>query len=202
MLKKRQPKGKSITINIKKMANWAKTSYRIEGSKNDLEQVFNVINDFMTGKQPPIEDGAVKEWEGNILKALGATDEHFKNNYLRGFIQEYELEGNLVCIEAEEAWGATDFRHVLEQLMPNLTIYYIVEEWGCEIYETNDFDGKYFPERFLVDARWNGTNCSEYFETKEQMERYLTKLMEKKVDNKENGSGDNFIYTHKFEYKP
>ena len=46
------------------MANWAKTSYRIEGSKNDLEQVFNVINDFMTGKQPPIEDGAVKEWEG------------------------------------------------------------------------------------------------------------------------------------------
>lgn len=42
-----------------------------------------------------------------IVKALGATDEQVSKNYLRGFIQEYEMDGDTIRIEAEEAWGAT-----------------------------------------------------------------------------------------------
>ena len=33
------------------MANWASTSYRIEGSKEDLEKVYNVIDEFMAERQ-------------------------------------------------------------------------------------------------------------------------------------------------------
>jgi len=73
------------------MANWASTSYAIEGSKSDLERVFNVINDFVKSNVKPVEANASKKWEGNIVKALGATDEQMKNNYLRGFIQTYEI---------------------------------------------------------------------------------------------------------------
>ena len=108
------------------MANWASTSYRIEGSKEDLEKVYNVIDEFMSERRKPIEVNASSEWEGNIIRALGATDEQMKNNYLRGFIEEYEMDGDIIRIEAEEAWGTTDFRQVLAQLMPELTIYYIV----------------------------------------------------------------------------
>lgn len=32
------------------MANWASTSYRIEGSERELRKIFNVIEDFITGK--------------------------------------------------------------------------------------------------------------------------------------------------------
>lgn len=32
------------------MANWASTSYRIEGSESELRKIFNVIEDFITGK--------------------------------------------------------------------------------------------------------------------------------------------------------
>ena len=53
------------------MANWASTSYRIEGSKSDLEKVYGVIDDFMTEKQKPVSETASKDWEGNIVKALG-----------------------------------------------------------------------------------------------------------------------------------
>ncbi len=189
------------------MANWASTSYRIEGSKEDLEKVYNVIDEFMSERRKPIEVNASSEWEGNIIRALGATDEQMKNNYLRGFIEEYEMDGDIIRIEAEEAWGTTDFRQVLAQLMPELTIYYIVEEPGCEVYATNDADGKYFPERFYVDAYVNGDYQSEYFETEEQAMTYVANLLGKKEVSKnelENWNechedDDDFIYVHEFE---
>ena len=189
------------------MANWASISYRIEGSKEDLEKVYNVIDEFMSERRKPIEVNASSEWEGNIIRALGATDEQMKNNYLRGFIEEYEMDGDIIRIEAEEAWGTTDFRQVLAQLMPELTIYYIVEEPGCEVYATNDADGKYFPERFYVDAYVNGDYQSEYFETEKQAMTYVANLLGKeKVSKNElenwnecHEEDDNFIYIHEFE---
>jgi len=188
------------------MANWASTSYRIEGSKSDLEKVFNVIEGFMTGKQKPSVDTSCQDWEGNIVKALGAADEQLSKNYLRGFIQEYEMDGDTIRIEAEEAWGATDFRQVLAMLMPELAIYFIVEEPGCEVYATNDDEGRYFPERFYVDACVNGDYRSEYFETEEQAMAYAAELlgMEKMTQAKleswnEDQEGDDFIYIHEFE---
>lgn len=189
------------------MANWASTSYRIEGSKENLKKVYNVIDEFMSERRKPVEVKTSSEWEGNIIRALGATDEQMKNNYLRGFIEEYEMDGDIIRIEAEEAWGTTDFRHVLSQLMPELTIYYIVEEPDCEVYATNDADGKYFPERFYVNAYVNGDYRSEYFETEEQAMTYVANLLGKEKVNKnelENWNecheeDDNFICIHEFE---
>lgn len=189
------------------MANWASTSYRIEGSKSDLERVYNVINALVTGKLKPVDETASEDWEGNIVKALGATDKQVAENYLRGFIQEYEMDSDTIRIEAEEAWGASDFRHVLKQLMPELTIYYIVEEPGCEVYATNDVEGKYFPERFYVDACINGDYESDYFDTEKQAMAYAAKLIGKekiskaKLEswNEDHEDDDNFIYVHEFE---
>ena len=188
------------------MANWASTSYRIEGSKSDLERVYGMIDNFMSERRKPVEENASKEWEGNVVKALGATDEQVSKNYLRGFIQEYDMDGDTIRIEVEEAWGATDFRHVLAQLMPELTVYYIVEEPGCEVYATNDDGGRYFPEKFYVDACVNGDYQSEYFETEEQAMAYAAELldMEKMTQAKleswnEDQEGDDFIYIHEFE---
>lgn len=90
------------------MANWASTSYRIEGKQEDLKTLNELINEFMDGKRPVMEDNASKDWEGNVALELG---ENTKGYYLRGFIQTCELEDDVLSIEAEEAWGATDFRH-------------------------------------------------------------------------------------------
>ena len=161
------------------MANWASTSYRIEGSESDLKKVYDVIDNFVTGKSKPVLEDASKEWEGNIVKALGASDEQLKESYLREFIEEYELDGDVISINAEEAWGATDFRHILGNLMPELTIYYIVEEAGCDVFATNDIDGKYFPEQYLVDAYVKDADFYEYFETKGQMKDFVSSLIGK-----------------------
>ena len=190
------------------MANWASTSYRIEGSKSDLERVFGVIDDFIKGRVASTREDATADWEGNIVKALGAMDEEIDNNYLRGFIQDYELDGDTIRIEAEEAWGATDFRHVLGKLMPDLTIYYIVEEAGCDVFATNDTDGKYYPERYLVDAYVKDVDYYEYFETDKQMKSFVSSLLEKKdfteedieAWNEEHEDDDSYINVHEFKY--
>ena len=190
------------------MANWASTSYAIEGNKSDLERMFNVINDFVKSNVKPVEANASKEWEGNIVKALGASEEQMKNNYLRGFIQTYEIIDGVLYIEAEEAWGATDFRHLLVKLMPELTIYYIVEECGCEVYATNDCDGKYFTESYYVDICIDGDYFSEYFDTEKQVLAYVAQLLKKEsvtmkeIDewNEEQDDNENYIYVHEFKY--
>ena len=190
------------------MANWASTSYRIEGSESDLKKVYDVIDNFVTGKSKPVLEDASKEWEGNIVKALGASDEQLKESYLRGFIEEYELDGDVISINAEEAWGATDFRHILGNLMPELTIYYIVEEAGCDVFATNDIDGKYFPEQYLVDAYVKDADFYEYFETKGQMKDFVSSLIGKEdftdedieAWNEEHEDDDSYIYVHEFQY--
>lgn len=190
------------------MANWASTSYRIEGSKNDLKKVYDVIDNFVKGKSKPVQETASKEWEGNIVKALGASDEQPEKNYLRGFIGKYELDEEVLRISAEEAWGATDFRHLLGKLMPELTIYYIVEEAGCDVFATNDIDGKYFLERYLVDAYVKNADFYEYFDTEKQMKNFVSSLLEKEdftdeeieVWNEEHEGDDSYIYIHEFKY--
>ena len=185
------------------MANWADTSYRIEGSESDLRKVYNVIDNFVTGKSKPVLENASKEWEGNIVKALGASDEQLKKSYLRGFIEEYELDEDVIRINAEEVWGATDFRHILGNLMSELTIYYIVEEAGCDVFATNDIDGKYFPEQYLVDAYVKDAEYYEYFETEKQMKDFVSTLIDKedftdediKAWNEEHEDDDSYIYT-------
>ena len=190
------------------MANWASTSYRIEGSESDLKKVYDVIDNFVTGKSKPVLEDASKEWEGNIVKALGASDEQLKESYLRGFIEEYELDGDVIRINAEEAWGATDFRHILGKLMPELIIYYIVEEAGCDVFAANDIDGKYFPEQYLVDAYVKDADYYEYFETKGQMKDFVSSLIGKEdftdedieAWNEEHEDDDSYIYVHEFQY--
>ena len=167
------------------MANWASTSYAIEGSKSDLEKVFNAIDAFVKGKMKPVAENAANDWEGNVLVALGATKE-----------------------QVEEAWGATDFRHVLGKLMPDLTIYYIVEEAGCEVFATNDTDGKYYPERYLVDAYVKDADYYEFFETEKQMKSFVSSLLEKEdfteedieAWNEEHEDDGSHINVHEFKY--
>ena len=167
------------------MANWATTSYCIEGSKSDLERVYGVIDGFMTEKQKPVSETASKDWEGNIVKALGATKEQMEKYYLRGFIEEYEMKDNILSIEAEEAWGLTDFRDLLKQLIPNITIYYLVIETDDNVFATNDTQSKYFSERFYVDSFINGDYYSEYFSTEKETMKYIAKILEKKEISKE-----------------
>lgn len=151
------------------MANWALTSYRIEGNQKDLQELNNLCKAFTNRERPVMEEGASKDWEGNIIQALG---EEIDGSYIRGFIQECKLSDGLLSIEAEEAWDATYFRHLLENHYENMKVYFIVEEEGCEVYATNDTEGRYFDYRFVVSSCVDGDYDTEEFKTKEEALEY------------------------------
>ena len=142
------------------MANWASTSYRIEGNQKDLQELNNLCKAFMNKERSVMEEGADENWEGNIILALG---EEIDDNYIRGFIHTCELSDGLLKICAEEAWGATGFNKLLEKHHDGMKVYFIVEEEMCEVYATNDAEGKYFNSRSTLTSYVDGKYHREEF---------------------------------------
>lgn len=195
------------------MANWADTNYVIEGPKEVLKKLYKALEHHETA------EGSSSDWEGNVLKALGIEWEEHKMNqtgntvkfegyYLRGFIQDFSWDNDKhIKIYAEEAWGLTDFYRLLEKSFPEIKVYYIVEEPGCDIYATNDSEGKYFSDRYFVDTCIGGDYQSEYFQTEEDVYEWISQISDCKNkedveafnENRRAADSDDFIYIHKFD---
>ena len=162
------------------MANWASTSFRIEGNQKDLQELSNLCKAFMNRERPVMEKGASENWEGNIILALG---EEIGDSYIRGFIQECELSDGLLSIEAEEAWGATDFT-------------------------TNDTEGRYFDYRFVVSYCVDDDYDREEFKIKEEALEYAagkigrtsTTMDEIEKWNEEHEDNDEYININEYEF--
>ena len=156
------------------MANWASTVYRIEGNQKDLQELTDLCKAFMNKERHVMEEGASENWEGNIILALG---EEIGDKYIRGFIQTCERSDGLLRISAEEAWGATDFNLLLEKHYDGMKVYFIVEEEMCEIFATNDAEGKYFNSRSILTSYVGGKYHREKFKNKNEALKYAAKLI-------------------------
>lgn len=172
------------------MANWAFTDYVIEGPKETLDKIFDAL------EHHPIAKDSSDNWEGNVLLALGISWEDYSFNkegnvlkpsgyYLRGFIQHFEREKDTIVISAEEAWGLTDFYKLLMDNFPDVKVFYRVEEDGESIYDTNDVEGKYFPDRYYVDLCIDDAYESEYFIKEKEVYEWLSKLTKGKITDKD-----------------
>ena len=182
------------------MANWAQTDYVIEGPEDILDRIEKAI------EKHGVRLDSSDNWEGNILDTLGIEFEN-DNNYMRGFIEDStRLSDKSLSLYAEEAWGPTDFSHVLENNLP-VKVYFQVEEPGCEVYATNDKDGKHFPDRYVIDMNYYGNWDTEYFHRKEDVMEYIRNRTDGKICteedidkfNEEHETGDDFISIHEVE---
>lgn len=148
------------------MANTCSTGIAIEGAKETLEKIFSVLK--------KAEKGEIDCWGGSILRAFGKEDVS-ETGFYGGFasledIEETKEEGIFVLrLGWEDKWTRGEFIENLQELFPEVEIYWIAEEFGCGYWETNDTNGKYFSDRFAVvsDEDW------EYFETEDDMLNYL-----------------------------
>lgn len=148
------------------MANICTTRIAIEGAKETLEKIFSVLK--------KAEKGEIDYWGGNILLALGKKDIS-ETGFYGWFayvddIEETKEEGIFVLrLGWEDKWTRGDFIENLQELFPEIVIYWMAEEFGCGYWETNDTNGRYFGDRFAVisDDDW------EYFETEDDILNYL-----------------------------
>ena len=183
----------------------ASVAYAIEGSEKSLIEILGAICLAVHSDKCHWE-------EYQTCINLGFTEDELEDKRLGGEISnEPTLDNGVLKFCAEERWGLQDFEELLIQKFPDIKVYWIVEEPGCEVYCTNDKEGKYFPERYWVDTAQDDIYNSEYFETEEQMYKWLSEITHGRVKSEEDvekfnadyeASGDeceNFISIHKFE---
>ena len=185
------------------MPNWCMTSYAIVGATKDVERISKTL------KNHSVYESSSDNWEGNVLIELGMNYDKFKNRSIRGFVQDHELtrindDESLLKIYCDEAWSRTEFADLLGELFEDIGIWWRAEEPGCELYQTNDEDGDYFPERYFVDTCINGEYDSEYFTSKDAVYEWLSKKCGCKTAEEaeafnENCDDDDFIYVHAFD---
>ena len=156
------------------MSNTCFTTYKVVSeNKKDVTKLFKTIKRLDGRKTPLVKNGWYdpKLWLGCLVKALGGDPNKV---YCRGTITFYEMEDDVLTLNTETAWAEmSEARHFIESCFPGMKIYYIEEESGCEIFNTNDSEGIYFKDRYYLD----GFDDSEYFETLEEAAKYVKEIV-------------------------
>ena len=114
------------------MANICTTNYVIEGKKEELDALYQKMNE-LQGQDL-----------GLLVKALGKNPDEME---CRGEWTELVREDETLRMIFETAWTPCyEVTNLLKSVYPSLRIFYKAEEPGNEVYLKNDADGKYFPE--------------------------------------------------------
>ena len=158
------------------MPNWASTAYVFKAKNQEqATDLYEKIDSLAEMEEPLVPNGFGKLWMGCLVNLLGGD---WDKVYCRGEIIDYNLNGDLLSITCETAWGEMEeFRHFIEEKYPESKIFYQVEECGCEVYATNDTNGDYFSDRYCLDS-YDGL---EYFGTIEEAARYIGERIGKEL---------------------
>ena len=158
------------------MPNWASTAYVFKAKDQEqAKDLYDKIDSLSKMTEPLVPNGFGKLWMGCLVNLLGGD---WDKVYCRGEIIDYNLNGDLLSITCETAWGEMEeFRHFIEEKYPESKIFYQVEECGCEVYATNDTNGDYFSDRYCLDS-YDGL---EYFGTIEEAARYIGERIGKEL---------------------
>lgn len=155
------------------MPNWCNTTFVIEGDKKEVESLFLIMDELEHMDRPLVANGFGKQWLGCLVEKLGGDWEKI---YCRGDWQYKELreDGNL-HIDTESAWSPPlEVFWLVKSKFPNLRIYWQSEEPGMEEYWTNDAEGKYFHERYYLEAcDPDGEFVHEYFKNEQDCVNFI-----------------------------
>jgi hypothetical protein len=152
------------------MANWADTSYVIVDK--GARELYNIMRDLEQRLEPLHPNGWGNTWLGNLVIALGGDWERV---HCRGEWDEMEWneEAEELRFRTESAWSHPhEVMELVKEKFPDISIFFISEEPGMEIYVTNDSKGLYYPYRYFLapyDGEWH------YYEDEEE-EKFLADI--------------------------
>lgn len=161
------------------MPNWCNVTYAVTGNPDSVKKLYRVVKDLSKRKTPLVPNEFGLLWLGCVITKLGGN---WKDIYCRGDILnfEYDKKQKILFLYMDAAWSEPkEFRVFLQSILSGLYIYYVAEEFGMEIYETNDREGKYFSSKYLVES----DDELMYFDTFEKLQEYLEPILEKKFHN-------------------
>jgi hypothetical protein len=132
------------------MPNWCFSSYVFEGKKEEIADLHKKLQSLTELPTPLVENDFGKLWLGCVVTLFGG-DWNVINCH--GNIDSLnEPKETILSLTTSTAWSdipeVWDF--VLKQY-PSVKYYFCAEESGNCYYSTNDKEGKFFSDRFIVE---------------------------------------------------
>lgn len=153
------------------MANWCNNCFVVYG--NDQKLLRKFYEDMKRGFSEEFSQGSDRSsnWLGNLFLAAGYPLEEVEDHnkiQCRGTIDCIYLdeEKEAVFLDTSTAWTPNDesMEKMIKEKYPGLHILYRAMEFGCDLCETNDREGKFFPERYFIDATSDSGKIPEIYE--------------------------------------
>ena len=162
------------------MPNWCFAGVRIDGPKDKVRKLYYMMKNLEEMENPLLDNGFGTTWYGNLVHILGGD---WNKVYCRGSWSDLNLMSDDVLAWSDEtAWGPMiEVFELIEKAIPGLKVWYMAEEDGMEIYVTNDAQGVYFPERYILRTDWD----TEYYEDLSQVLKVASDELKQDIRTKD-----------------
>lgn len=142
------------------MPNWCGSSIRIVGDKEEIADLFQKLQSLNEREEPLVENGFGKLWLGCVVSLFGGDPDVVN---CRGEIENLEQNGDHeIEMVTMTAWGPMpEVWDLVFKQYPSMKQYWRSEEGGMCEYLTNDVDGDYFPEKYIIDDCVNGVEYAD-----------------------------------------
>ena len=135
------------------MSNWCITDYSFNGQKEEVESFHARLEEILT-KSPVMENDFGSSWLGNIVADYGFD---WSAGNCRGSVEYIgPIEDNddiySFILTTETAWEPMPkmWDEILKKEYPSITYVLFAIEEGTDLYVNTDIQGKYFPNRYLL----------------------------------------------------
>lgn len=148
------------------MPNWCNSSYAITGDEKMVKEIYTIMHELESMSEPLVENGFGVTWLGCLVKRLG---EDPSKVYCRGEWRNLSLEQGVLRFDTESAWSRPNdvFEDLLLRKYGDIEVYFIEEELGMDIFQTNDESGQFFNETVIIDSEEDGM---EYYTPEEALD--------------------------------
>ncbi len=177
------------------MPNWCETQYVITGNRRQVNSLYRIMKNLQERKTSLLENGFGTTWLGNLVHRLGANPSKV---YCRGDWSNLVKHEGYISFDCEHAWSRPDeVEELIREKYDELDIYFITEELGMDIFQTNDEDGIYFKERVIIDGEDSGM---EYY-TEDEALKALSEMLGEELTSWEDAEDAVTSYNHDIDFK-
>lgn len=163
------------------MANICTTEYVFEGEGRKINALHEKLKELVKSTKKEGNPDSWKSepnWLGYIVEKILEQDYQSvpcRGEFFVGGVENspYNDDNLILHVSTSTAWSPCQalFEKLAERF--DCLLYWVAEEFGCDLYQSNDTEGKYFRNEYVVDIVGIG---EEYFETEEKAVSYVAGL--------------------------
>lgn len=143
------------------MANWCNTSYRITGRPEHVVRLTCVFKELNALGKHNLED--LIDYENEPLNHINCRGEWFFED------EDEPIVDGVLWIQTSTAWHEmADWRQFIESHF-DVKVYFLSEEFGMRLFETNDQEHLFFSDRFYFYVDRIDRPENAYYETLESL---------------------------------